>query len=62
MRIQADCFVELQQKYDGKVKGAFLMFTAPSTAPETEFTAYGSRNSDSALAALAAPPVANAAS
>lgn len=57
IRIQADCFAELQQKYDGKLKNAFLMFTAPSATPVTEFNAYASRNSDSALAAMAAPPI-----
>ena len=61
IRIQAGCFAELEQKYDGKLKNAFLMFTAPSAVPETEFTAYGSRRSDSSLAAMAAPPDPNAA-
>jgi carboxypeptidase Q len=61
MRIEAGCFAELEQKYSGKLKNAFLMFTAPSPAPETEFTAYASRRSDSSLAAMAAPPTAPAA-
>jgi carboxypeptidase Q len=60
VRIKADCFVELQQKYNGKLKNAFLMFTPPTAAPVTEFTAYASRRSDSALAAMAAPPDPNA--
>ncbi len=51
MRIDVDCFAELRQQYAGKLKSAFLMFTPPDTTPVTEFTAYASRRSDSALAA-----------
>jgi hypothetical protein len=61
VRIQVGCLAELQQQYDGKLKNAFLMFTAPSAVPETEFTAYATRRSDSLLVAMAAPPDPNAA-
>ncbi len=61
MRIEAGCFAELEQKYNGKLKNGFLMFTAPATAPVTEFTAYASRRSDSSLAAMAEPPAPNTA-
>ncbi len=60
IRVDVGCFAELEQKYNGKVKGAFVMFTAPSAAPETEFTAYATRRSDSSLAAMALPPDPNA--
>ncbi|HEY4321003.1 MAG TPA: M28 family peptidase [Gemmatimonadales bacterium] len=61
MRIEAGCLAELEQKYNGKLKNAFLMFTAPEDTALTEFTAYGSRRSDSALAAMTEPPAAGAA-
>jgi len=61
LRIDVDCLAELKQQYNGKLKNAFLMFTAPVTTPVTEFTAYASRRSDEELAALAAPRDPNAA-
>ena len=61
IRIEAGCFAELQQKYNGKLKNAFLMFAPPVATPVTEFTAYATRRSDSSLAAMAAPPDPNAA-
>lgn len=61
LRIEVDCLAELEQRYNGKLMNAFLMFTAPVDRPVTEFTAYASRRSDSALAVLAAAPDPNAA-
>ena len=60
VRIEAGCLAELQQKYAGKLKNAFLMFTAPVAVPVTEFTAYATRRSDSSLVAMTAPPDPNA--
>ncbi|HEY3934340.1 MAG TPA: M20/M25/M40 family metallo-hydrolase [Gemmatimonadales bacterium] len=54
VRVEADCMAELEQKYTGKLKNAFVLMTPPVATPLTEFTAYASRRSDSALAALAA--------
>ncbi|HEY4100380.1 MAG TPA: M28 family peptidase [Gemmatimonadales bacterium] len=54
IRIDVGCLAELQQKYDGKLKNAFVMFTAPTEGPVTEFTPYATRRSDSSLAAMAA--------
>ncbi len=60
VRIDVDCLAELEQQYAGKLQNAFVMFTPPDTSPVTEFTAYASRRSDSALAALAAAPMPTA--
>jgi hypothetical protein len=54
VRVEADCFAELKQKYAGKLKNAFVMFTPPTAGPVTEFTPYATRRSDSSLAAMAA--------
>ncbi len=61
LRVEVGCFAELKQQYTGKLKNAFLMFTAPVATPVTEFTAYASRRSDEELAALATPPDPSAA-
>lgn len=60
MIVEAGCFAELQQKYAGKLKGAFLMATRADTNPVTEFNGWASRLSDSALDRMANPPAAGA--
>lgn len=63
VRVQVDCFAELQQKYAGKLRNAFILPTAAATNPVTEFNSYASRRSDSSLAAMAAatlPPAGGA--
>ncbi|MEP6591543.1 MAG: M20/M25/M40 family metallo-hydrolase [Gemmatimonadota bacterium] len=56
--VEAGCVSELQQKYAGKLKNAFVMATRADTNPVTEFNAWASRLSDSALSRMAQPPVA----
>lgn len=58
MIVEAGCLSELQQKYAGKLRNAFIMATHNDTNPVTEFTAWASRLSDSALARMAQPPAA----
>src|SRR5688572_21415564 len=43
VRIQVDCFAELQQKYAGQLRGKFIMPTAPTANPVTEFNSYAAR-------------------
>ncbi|HYV96521.1 MAG TPA: M20/M25/M40 family metallo-hydrolase [Gemmatimonadaceae bacterium] len=54
VRVQVDCLAELQQKYVGKLNGAFILPTAPVANPVNEFNALASRQSDSSLARMAA--------
>jgi hypothetical protein len=57
LRVQGECIADIQQKYAGKLRNAFIMPTPASTNPVTEFNGYARRQSDSALAAMqAAPP------
>ncbi|MES2306224.1 MAG: M20/M25/M40 family metallo-hydrolase [Gemmatimonadota bacterium] len=58
--VEAGCVSELQQKYAGKLKNAFIMGTRADTNPVREFTAWATRLSDSALALMANPPAAAA--
>ncbi len=55
IRVQADCFAELKQKYAGKLTNAFILPVDASDAPVTEFTAWASRLSDSSLFNTAFP-------
>lgn len=54
VRVQVDCLAELQQKFDGKLAGKFVLPTAPATTAVTEFTAFATRRADSALATMGA--------
>ncbi len=54
VRVEAGCLDELKAEYVGKLKGAFVMATAPLNRPVTEFTPPASRVPDSILAGLAA--------
>ena len=54
VRVQVDCFAELQQKYAGKLRNAFILPTAPAANPVTEFNPYAARRTDSSLAVMAA--------
>jgi carboxypeptidase Q len=58
--VEAGCFTELQQKYAGKLKNAFIMAVRADTNPVREFTAWSTRYTDEALAAMANPPAAGA--
>ncbi|HKS06026.1 MAG TPA: M20/M25/M40 family metallo-hydrolase [Gemmatimonadaceae bacterium] len=63
VRVQVDCFAELQQKYAGKLRNAFILPTGAPTNPVTEFNSYASRRTDSSLATMAAatlPPAGGA--
>src|SRR5215467_10041524 len=58
MLIEAGCFAELQEKYAGKLKGAFVMTTPPRSEPVNAFVPTARRYTDSALAVMeAAQPV-----
>ena len=57
--VQAGCLAELEEKYAGKVKGAFILASAPHNEPVNAFAATARRYTDSALAVMqAAQPVA----
>ena len=55
IRVQAGCLSELKANYAGKLTNAFILATAPSEVPVTEFNAFASRLSDSALYNLSFP-------
>ena len=54
-RVQAECVADLQQKFAGKLKGAFVLPTATSSNPVAQFNATATRYSDSALMNIAFP-------
>jgi carboxypeptidase Q len=55
VRVQAECLAELEQNYGGKLKNAFVLPTAPFAGTATQFTATGTRHSDSALMNITFP-------
>jgi len=56
--IEAGCLAELQEKYAGKLKGAFIMTAPPRNEPVNAFVPTARRYTDSALAVMeAAQPV-----
>ncbi len=56
MIVEAACVTELQQKYAGKLKHAFVMATRADTNPVREFAPWATRLSDSSLALMSQPP------
>ena len=59
MMVEAGCLAELKERYAGKVKGAFILASAPRNEPVNAFAATARRYTDSALAVMqAAQPAA----